>query len=254
MRSPRSIAEWLRLAYAGREECPPPELFLEAEWAGLADDERERVRRHLAVCPACAAERDLAAAYEAPPIPDPNAEKALARLFARLGGESRGGSAIPRRSAGRILPFRLRRQLLALAAAALVAVSTAVLLLYRGGAPPLPDPPASDVLRGARVVPVAPLGEVPAPPATFRWREVEGAVSYRLTLSAVDDAVLWSGTAVGASLSPPAAVRERLDQRVVYFWRVEALDADGARLAGSEPARFRWIAAPESGLGPEDRE
>ena len=38
----------------------------------------------------------------------------------------------------------------------------------------------------------------------------------------------------------PAEVQGKLQRAVSYLWTVEALDASGARIASSEPARFRF--------------
>lgn len=234
------IDEALRRAYAEREECPPPEVFLAGEWEALGRAERQRVGRHLESCPACAAERDLALAFEAPPIPEPRGATGVEAVLARLRreaddgpGERRGLLRFP--ALARAFP----RGALALAAAALLVVAASQILRLGGAAPGLPDVPAGDAVRGGRVALEAPLGEVAALPSAFSWRQVPGAASYRLTLLSVDDTVLWSATAERPPLALPAAQRARLAPRVVYFWRVEAFDGEGARLAWSPAASFR---------------
>jgi hypothetical protein len=60
-------------------------------------------------------------------------------------------------------------------------------------------------------------------------------------LSAVDDTVLWETVVTGQPARLPAEVTGRLHRAVVYTWTVEALDSSGARLAASEPVRFRAV-------------
>jgi len=105
--------------------------------------------------------------------------------------------------------------------------------------PSLPAPPQNETVRGAEVEVVAPVGEVPEIPGELRWEPVPGAASYRVRLSAADGTVLWDGTAAAPPVRLPAEVGARLHRAVVYVWTVEALDSNGARLAQSEPVRFR---------------
>lgn len=66
MSEERSLADWLRAAYADPAAgCPPPEAWLAEELAALSPAERERLLAHAAACPACAGERELAAAFDA---------------------------------------------------------------------------------------------------------------------------------------------------------------------------------------------
>ncbi len=83
------------------------------------------------------------------------------------------------------------------------------------------------------------MGDVGAIPAELRWNPRPGARSYRVRLLAVDDAVLWETTVSAPPARLPAEVAGRLHRAVTYVWTVEALDVSGARLASSEPVRFR---------------
>lgn len=123
-------------------------------------------------------------------------------------------------------------------------------LFFRAGqAPPLPDPGAGEVYRGGQVRPLGPSGEISEMPAEFRWEGVQGARSYRVTLLAVDDAVLWQETVTAPSARLPEDVASRLHPAVLYRWSVEALDERGARLAASEPVRF-LVRPPGESPGP----
>jgi hypothetical protein len=115
-----------------------------------------------------------------------------------------------------------------------------------GGPPPLPPPPGeSEVLRGTDLEAISPLGEIAAVPGELQWRERPGARSYRVTLRTVDDQELWTAAVPAPPARLPAEVRGRLQAAVAYTWTVEALDATGARLAVSEPTRFRVRPEPE---------
>jgi hypothetical protein len=95
------------------------------------------------------------------------------------------------------------------------------------------------VLRGGFVEPLAPIGEVASVPTELRWEPRPGAASYRVRLRTVDDELLWEGTFAAPPARLPEGVAGRLKPAVAYSWSVEALDGRGARLAGSEPVRFR---------------
>jgi anti-sigma factor RsiW len=247
-----TLEEWLRAAYADPEAgCPPPEGFLEAEAGALSPEERRRIEGHADRCPACAAERDLARRFDGGPQAAGTDSADVASIVSRL------AAASPvRPPAGRVVSFPTakkpapaRTAVWRLAAAAVLVLGGGLLFqLTRQTAPPLPNPPPSGgVVRGGEVEALAPIGDVAAPPAELRWRPRPGAVSYRVTLSAVDGTVLWQSTVTAPSARLPEEVVQELHRAVVYFWRVEALDAAGARLGASEPVRFRARPAPEGG-------
>jgi hypothetical protein len=107
------------------------------------------------------------------------------------------------------------------------------------GPPSLPGVPLEDTTRGAVVEIVAPIGEVREIPAELSWREAEDAREYRVTVTAVDDTVLWTTTLSTPPVVLPTEVRSELHRAVVYFWTVEALDDSGSRVAWSEPISFK---------------
>ena len=290
------LARRLRAAYGPGAGCPPPEIWHRAALGEPAADERARLADHAAGCPACAAERDLAAAFVAGP--DPAAAGDVAAVVAHLaarpphrpaagvaaadGARNRSGAGpvesapaptrerpagTPREAAapeplgerpaavrpaarpgGRLLRFPR----LAGAAAAVLAAAAALVLALGLGAyvlrapqpPPLPDRPAGGGVRGAIVTGLAPTGELDAAPAALTWEPVGGAASYRVTLFAADDAVLWRGEAAGPPAPLPGAVMP-LSSAVVYGWSVEAIDAGGRPSARSERASFLIRPEPE---------
>ncbi len=239
-----SLSESLRDAFAGTADgCPPPEVWLSLESGELPADEQRRLEEHAASCPACSAERDLARLFVAPPEEDLAARSEdVDAIVARL-------AALDLPNTRRPLEFPAARRKPAafgfsgwagrLAAALALAVGLGFYLQARPTPPVLPDPTAETVRRGADLRAVSPVGEFPAMPSEFRWEETPGASSYRVTLRAVDDEVLWQETFPGSPARLPGDVTRRLHPEVAYTWTVEALDAGGAKLAASDPARFQ---------------
>jgi hypothetical protein len=249
------LDEWLRAAYAGVEAgCPPPEAFLEAE--ALAPEERRRLDEHADRCPACAAERDLARLFEGAPeaaeVPREDLDFVVARLAA----------ASPVRPAGQVVPFPASPAKSPAAAPATAArpaprraasgqiwkIAAALILVLGGGllfrlaqpvAPPLPSPGVGGAVRGGEIEAVFPVGDVGDIPSELRWTPRPGAHLYKVRLSAVDDTVLWEVTVPAPPARLPDEVAGHLHRAVSYLWTVEALDASGARIAASEPVRFR---------------
>ena len=238
-----TLEEWLHDAYAG---CPPAESFLEAEAGALDAEARRRLEEHAAGCPACAAERDLARLFEAGEEAGDVRPEDVAFVVGRLEAASPvkplKATARPER---KVLPFPAARSrpavwLTRLAAAAVVILAAGLFLQRFMAGPPLPAPPVSGgVVRGGEVETLSPLGDVAAAPAELRWEPRPGAVAYKVRLLAVDDTVLWQATVPAPPAHLPAEVAHSLQPAVSYVWTVEALDAQGARLGGSEPARFR---------------
>ena len=247
------LDEWLRAAYAADEGaeagCPPPEAFLEAE--ALAPEERRRLDEHADRCPACAAERDLARLFAGAPgaaeVSGADVDFVVGRLEA----------ASPVRSSGQVVPFRVPapaakpaprradRQIWKIAAALILVLGGGLLFrLAQPGAPPLPPRVVGGPVRGGEIETVSPVGDVGEIPLELRWTPREGTRLYRVRLSAVDDTVLWEGTVPAPPARLPDEVAVKLHRAVSYIWTVEALDAAGARIAASEPVRFRARPTP----------
>jgi hypothetical protein len=255
------------------EPCPLLERLQEYAAGPLAAAERERVRRHLDGCPACAAEVALAAAFFGPVAEaDPEVEAVVARLRQRPAVASDPqlvpapvGSAEsplpPAPASSGVADLRERRPSghaerrapgwrgLALAAGVVLAGGLAF-LVGRPAGDPLPPPPEESTVRGSLVVPVGPLGEAADWPTAFRWEPVREARSYRLTVRTVDDRTLLAVTTEASEhpLSPAAA----FDRAVTYRWQVVALDERGEVVARSPEVSFRVLplAEPAPGLPP----
>ena len=255
------LEDWMRAAYTEEEAgCPPPEAFLAEETERLSPQERRRLEEHADRCPACAAERDLARMFDAGADIEGVLPEDVAFVVSRLEATS------PVRPASRpenanVVPFRApapkpalpapaRRPttLWRLAAAVILVLGAGMLFQLSGpGAPPLPVPGTGTTVRGGEVEAVSPVGEVAGIPADLRWEPRPGAVSYRVRLATVDDTVLWETAVPAPPARLPDPVAGQLHRAVVYVWIVEALDASGARIAVSEPVRFRARPAPGEG-------
>ena len=239
------LDEWLRAAYTEEEAgCPPPEAYLDA--GALTVDERRRLDEHASRCPACAAERDLARLFAAGPDAADISREDLDFVVARLAATS------PVRPAGQVVPFpspaaaprrsstAWPRSLWKIAAALILVLGGGLLFrLAQPAAPPLPEPEMGGPVRGGEIDALSPVGDVGEIPSELRWTPRAGTSLYRVRLSAVDDTVLWEGTVTAPSVRLPGNVVSGLHRAVSYVWTVEALDPSGARMAASEPVRFR---------------
>lgn len=237
-----SLAEWLRTAWEERAGCPPPEAYLPAELERLDAAERRQLEEHAASCPGCAAESDLARAFESPAAASEDERREVAALVHRLERRSPARRSrllrFPSLAGGRALRW-------AGLAAAAVLVAVVGVGVRSQFAPPLPELTEDVVTRSTEVAVVAPRGDVPAPPERLEWRAVDGAASYRLTVVDVDDRILWEGTAESASIAAPEALLAQLRPFVTYGLRVEALGGDGARIAWSDRVPFRIVPTAE---------
>lgn len=269
MKDGMPLDQALRSAYSPEQGCPPPEVWLSREAADLPAEERRRLAEHAERCPACAAERELARRFEAPPDEVARRREDVDTLVDRLEAAFREG---PGRPAAKVIPIAEARQrrhtresaaappvpetapesapverrrpglrpVLGLLAAAMLALAFAALLELRTAPPPpLPAPAGPGVVRGAELAAVSPTGDLAAVPRELRWEEITGARSYRWRLISVDGTILREETASGSPVPVPADLARTLQPAVVYTWTIEALDAQGRRIAASEPVRFR---------------
>ena len=124
------------------------------------------------------------------------------------------------------------------AAAMLTVVVTGGVLLNQRRAPSLPAVPVESTVRSGEVILIEPVGTLERLPSTLSWEPVEGAVSYRVRILAVDDTVLFEQALDGTSVELPDATAATLHAAVTYTWQVDALDAGSALVARSQPTRF----------------
>jgi len=246
-KSQPTLAEALRRAYESSDSCPPPEVFLAEEMAALDAETRARVDSHAERCPACAAERDLARTFESSESMTPSESRDVERVVRglKLGAPTRKNDS----GLARLLRFPALGGLqrspafrVAMAAVLVLVVGFAVQTM-RTGAPELPGTVVDTVVRGGQLEVISPVGEIAVEADAFVWQASEAATSYVVTLKAVDDTVLWETTSEQRSVGLPESVRSQLHRAVTYAWKVEAFDAEGARVAGSGWVDFRVQAA-----------
>jgi hypothetical protein len=247
--APRDLQDWLRAAYSSPEAsadagCPPPEAYLEAESGALPADARRALDEHADRCPACAAERDLARLWDAAPEAAGTRPEDVAFVVSRL----EAASPVRRPAANNVTLFPGPRRAVrapspvftrfAAAAVLILAAGLGFRALYRPQ-PPLPAPQTGGAVRSAEIEALAPRGELEEIPRELRWNPWQGALSYRVRLTAVDGTVLWESVVPAPPVRLPDEAAGRLHRAVTYTWTVEALGPDGSVLAASEPISFR---------------
>jgi hypothetical protein len=231
-----SLSESLRAAMSSDGDCPSPEEYLRLEAGEVSPEERRRLEEHASRCPACAAERELARLFHAGPEAGEIPREDLDFVVSRLESLRLHETPRPLAFRPRVRPAMVRW---AGSLAAVLALAIGLSLFLRGQqAPPLPEPGRGEILRGAEIHALEPAGEFPEMPREFRWAATVGAASYRVTLRAVDETVLWQESVTQPSARLPEEIARGLHPAVQYAWTVEALNARGERLAASEPVRF----------------
>lgn len=237
---PHEDPELLARALARGPECPPLERLAELVHGEVAAAERAALEAHAAACPACAAELELARAFD-PAAADAGEAAEIEGVVATLVG---------RRTPGRVLEFRGRRERragsatspawLRWAAAALVVLGLGVALqtVRRALPPEIAGPVDGDVVRGGELSAIAPVGELAEAPGELVFESAAGAARYRVELLDVAGATLWSTEAPASPARLDEAARALLRPRATYAWRVVALAADGAELARTAPVEF----------------
>lgn len=237
-----SPEDLIRAAFHRREGCPAREAFLAERQAGLSQEERAELNGHADRCPACAAERDLAAAFD---VSTEELDALQAELDPIVASLEAASPARVDRNDRKVVPLRVRKGVAparwrGLAAAAVIALAAVSLwLVSRAPTPGLPSIGSETVVRGTRIDVIRPVGDLAELPGTLEWKAVSQASDYRVRLLAVDDAVLWETTVSSGSAELPTNLLERMHPAVVYTWQVEARDPEGDTLARSERVRFR---------------
>lgn len=242
-------------ALLGSTGCPPPERIFAAVAGELAESEKAAILLHAEQCDACGAEVVLARSFAtpAPAVADGESSSQQAAEVAWIVGELERRRASADSSSNRaseelarVLPMRSRsphtRTGTWLAAAASVLLATGALYVAtRTSAPPaLPPPPTSDVMRSGEIAWKSAVGAVRALPEELVWSGVPKAARYRLTaVNAATREPLWSGESPRERLAMPSDLRARIAPWSAIELQVEALSADGHRLAISPPVALR---------------
>ncbi len=250
----------LREALQPAAGCPPLAELVDALFTGAKTPAAEALRAHAAGCFACAAELELARAFD-----DSPRDAAEAQEIARVAGGFKVLSLVPAAAESPIAPPPQMARVLKMerprlrgksetplwtrwAAAAMVVVGLGFMFEWAhrtiGGAPRLPDAPASDVVRSGELLLDSPIGTLHATPAQFSWRAVAGAGSYRVELRDVAGDLVWQGLSPATTLSAPPELTAKLESFVTYRWNVTALDASASAVAHSAPTSFRIEPSP----------
>lgn len=236
-----SMGPMLESAHSRDSGCPAPETFLMAELATLTTDERAAVVAHAARCPACAAEQELAAVFDAEPNAIAGSQREIGPIVARLEssmGEhllSGGGPSVAATDRFPLLTWAPRLA----AAVVLLVVGGALFQALRPGPPPLPRETRDEVARGSTVEIVYPVGDLESFPHELRWVALRGAASYDVSLFTVGGEILWRQTVTKVTVRLPDSLIQNLAPMVSYFWSVDALDTTGAHIGVSEEVFFR---------------
>jgi len=213
----------LRELYAAATEAPRAPHPSEADWEHLAmgelpSAERETLLDHVVRCAACA-----------------QVYRGLQDLEA---GAREFDPGVPRKAAVVLLFRPAVAWSIGLAAAAVLVIAL-VLPLRR-----LPSASDDTVRSPAALTPtaIAPVGDLAAPPDSFRWTPLTGAARHRIELSRADGERVWSsGDLPGAETAWP---REVTLAPGVYYWRVVAVPDPDRRLSSpvaSPMVSFRLV-------------
>jgi hypothetical protein len=258
----------LRQALQPGPGCPPLSELLDTLFGGATTPAAEALRVHVAGCPACAAELELASAVDAAPR-SASEEQEIAWVAERA-TLPQSAPVAPRNSPApqlaRVLPMaaavaaraqRAKRSdgrgemslwsRWAAAAMIVLGLGLAFEWGHRNFAPALPgaaEALRSDVVRSGEVLLDAPVGVATSRPSEFSWRAVDGVASYRIEVRDVAGDLLWQGAATMPRLAPPPELEAKLESFVTYRWSVTALDASGSSVAQSAPTAFRFEPAP----------
>lgn len=238
--------EMMRAALERRNGCPPLATLIDAAFAAAPTPEQESHLAHAASCASCAAELELASAFDGSARTG-DEEGEIAWVEGRV--DVAVGRAAEPAPLARVLPMRKKSSAptsapawTRWAAAALVVLGLAVALRWNAVrlAPPLPDGPSIDVVRSGELLLESPIGELPAAPERFEWRPVPGATNYSVEVRDVAGDLLFSADAPGPALALTPEHGAQIESHVSYTWTVIARDAAGAELARSAPAIFRF--------------
>jgi len=218
----------MRRALRATPDCLPLER--------LAEELTAAERAHIAVCARCKAELDLWQELErATPAADEGA--AVRWIVAELDRRSRSASAAPPQRLLSWLPRATRSW--AAAFAALAVVATVGYFAWDREPSLNPVTNTDQTYRSARVRVLAPLGDVPSPPAVLEWVAPLGAVSYDVEVSEVDGTSLWRARSSTPRIEIAPSVVSQLKPGKTVLWQVRARDVSDTVIAESGAQRFR---------------
>jgi hypothetical protein len=126
------------------------------------------------------------------------------------------------------------------ALAAAVAIEAAAGLAVSCSPDPAPPPAGAPVeSRASGLQLVSPAGEARGP-LEFRWQPSATAASYRLHFIDGREREIYTAELKETRHPLPASVLDQMEDPVTYFWRVDALDADGRVIETTNMMSFLW--------------
>lgn len=216
------------------DACPSLDELIDLTSGQRGEQRRHEAEAHVAGCAHCATELALFREFQEPSVQAE--EKAdVDAIVARL----RENSPVPRAAWWeRFLTIRW----MAPASLALAAILVGALLWAPGRIGSEAGPRVSgndDAMRSGRVNVIGPSGALTKAPSKLEWAPLQGATQYRVSLSEVDQTVIWSATVEGSSAVLPAHVAAQVVSLRTFVWQVFALDKSGTVIADSGTQRFR---------------
>ena len=242
----------LKSALASTPDCLPVEKL------GELSVEQARTHLHVSQCTRCQTELALLRQFESDqPLPGEGAavawissqlERRLDQIKspATMAKHPKSDLATGRATwLSRLFSVPGFRFAAPIAAAAVVAV--AALLLFRS--PKEPELHAnlgsgSTIYRSQEVQVVAPMGDLQKVPGKLEWKAVQGAAAYKILVTEVDRTEVWNTQTTDTFVTIPNSVAVKIRVRKPFYWKVTALDPNGAVLASSQAQRF--VVTPEA--------
>lgn len=222
-----------------RAECPTAEQLAQLFEHKLSKGEAGSIDAHLKDCSVCRAEWLMLTEFAAGD-PEPSEKAEVATIVAAL--KQSWSSTSVRENGGWRRWFALPRLASFAAAAAVLAIVSAVGLHYRSGTTPNLDQfkPSGEV-RSGQTFHVSPQGDLPERPTEFSWERVPNAVKYEVTLSEVDGTRIWTAQTSDSPIRVPNEIRALMLPVKSMVCQVTAFNANGGLVAKSEVARFRFM-------------
>jgi hypothetical protein len=227
----------LKQALNAKDDCLTPQ-----ELEKLAAD-ASASHPHVAECAHCESELAMLRMFESSePLPGEGAGVAWisARLEQRLDQiknprKAAKASAPSSSWFGNLFGTAGARWLLPVAAILIVG-ATSLVLMQRSQEPQLTADAGNGpaIYRSQEVAVIGPSGEMAEAPKTLQWKGFPGAISYKVAITEVDEAPLWSVETKTHDVTIPNAIRGRMLPGKPVLWKVTALDSQGRILAVSQ--------------------
>jgi hypothetical protein len=224
-------------ASSATKDCLPLEVLERMTSNPSAD---AKAAAHLAGCAHCQTELAMLKNFEQS-TPSADEGAAVAWIAAQL--ERQQSAPMAQQNVARIPFWRTMFRIPYLAgAAALAAVLILAISLHNGnsdGPGKINSGVGTGSFRSGAVHLFSPTGEMPQPPAEFRWDAVQGASSYSLELKDVAGITLATAKSTQNVLPVTPEMKAFLVSGKPLKWKVTALDAGGKQIADSGSESFK---------------